>query len=169
MQPTYLAEICPQCGARACRAQKIAIDANWIRICPDALVEDVHCGEMGCCHGCDCYEVCPIEYGGPEEDCDCDCHLERLRLATDPVSSDSEESMEVVVVVATEKPPECQCVPCRNLQELDIWYHSGESESFVVNRPRDCLRFIALGTDAVSSYYDNSDGRNHRIDDYMSQ
>ena len=66
-----------------------------------------------------------------------------------------------------EKPGECQCVPCKAGVVMDIWHHSLAGDFFVINRPRECLHFIALGPDAISSYYDNSDGRNRYISEYL--
>lgn len=139
----YAKEFCPVCAQRACVTQDKDYDETLVPRCEKTLeTEEFHCSEVGCCHGCQCARdaCCP-------DDCRCDCHYEAPKKL-EPV-----------------KPQACQCYACVN--RLDCPVQTLTNGQRVTRRPRDCLRFAALGSDVFSTHYNNEDGRNRSIDSYF--
>ena len=169
----YLKAYCPQCGRRACLTQTLDYaDSEAARsVCPNAAEGQLQCTGP-CCHGCECFQAGDCDEF-PETKCRCDCHLTRLRQ---PV-------VFLDLVAEEEAAARCLCAMCLGgaVREpvLEYWPgYDGTEGHWVSNRPRDCRHFgrdvTAAATTTgsqpiISTFYDNSDGRNHRLDRYFSR
>ncbi len=168
---TYHNARCPVCGQRACLTQTTVYDSDPTMqanvVCPNAPEGHIKCTQT-CCHGCQCAQYADCDRDGPMDtsggQCQCDCHVGLLRLVT-------------VEVIEIDPVVQCACGMCRphyNTSvvpaptiEYSAGYDGGEG-LWISNRPRHCLHFPVNGrTPTISTYFDNSDGSNHRLDDFF--
>ncbi len=152
-QHVYYAAQCPECLQRACVTQAVDYEADSEaarRVCPDALDGEIKC-RGPCCHGCECVQTAECL----ETECDCDCHCTELRIFG---------------AEAMDEDDRCRCHVCRHgiapIVEYQTGYDGGEGH-WVSNRPRECRHFLEPGPNVISTFYDNSDRRNHRLERFF--
>ncbi len=153
----YYHERCAHCNQRACITER----EDYLTLaCAHRVCERTespgrdHCLDV-CCHGCECTQADTCE-DWPTGQCPCDCHCEPLYLVNDPLPVESEEE--------EEEGMDCHCTHCARamplyedfVQSADVW---------TSNRPRHCKHFDAA---SVSTYFDNADGSNTRIETYFT-
>lgn len=166
---------CPDCGHRACLMQTTAHVANRIvQICPYAPNGLEKCLRVGCCHGCECLKSGDCDYGagGVVGRCQCDCHMPLLRLR---------QSRDVIELDDDDR---CVCPVCQPgcsvyaAMPLSVEYRANNGDDndaggdgyWVSNRPRECRHFqqyAASGVPTISTYFDNRDGSNHRLERFF--
>lgn len=179
VERVYYVEYCPECGQRACVTQ--AVDyGDGARVCPDAVDGATKCLSTTCCHGCECDRDDNCGNG-----CGCDCHNYRLmlRLRDDEevidltldddmvaaTPSTTQVARSVVQVNPPTAPPrrkngKCSCAACTH--RIRVREHDVDGVT-VSNRPRDCLKFAKPGRTVITTYYNNEDGRNRRLDEFF--
>jgi hypothetical protein len=165
----YYQDQCPECHQRACQTQttEYSKSKKSQQFCPDAPDGAMKCLQT-CCHGCECLVNDDCRHGlQAQQQCYCDCHRGPSTLR---IHSDTFGTVFMDTATVTEQSPEkCQCNVCLHKAVVSMEYHGdGDDDSkgyWITNRPRHCLHFD--DSTMVSTYYDNSDGRNHRLDDYF--
>jgi hypothetical protein len=151
---------CPTCGKRACVTQRVEYNKSYEAciVCPNAGEGQTKC-PLECCHGCECVSDCADYLEGL---CPCDCHLKVLRLHV------------VTIDLVDEEEERCRCGLCRNSSHVPTLDYcpgyNGSEGHWISNRPPECRHFldgVPHGQRPISTYYDNSDGRNYRLDQFF--
>lgn len=149
----YLLAVCPECKQRACLTQTVDYATSKVAciVCPDALQDQIKCLQS-CCHGCECSQNAECL----DTECECDCHLVELEV----IKVDQEMEID----------DRCSCYVCIHnapiYEEYQPGYDGGEGY-WISNRPRECRHFWKRGHNIISTYYDNDDGRNHRLERFF--
>ena len=158
--------------------------------------DEFHCKRVGCCHGCACDRACDC-FDECDCDCHhCEVIIPPQTLARSPPpkptyqeqlvaaknkerwwektpiytpSGDSKTKRRrkaaATMSLSPRLSPVCHCHACVN--RLDCPVTTLSSGQRVTRRPRECLRFAALGDDVFSTHYNNDDGRNRLLDQYF--